>query len=65
VWFTGVRVLDDLATRRSWWLTPFRDAVNFLIWIAGFVTNRIEWRGVSYRVKKGLLEPVGGGTGKR
>jgi ceramide glucosyltransferase len=64
VWLTGVWGLNDLATRKSWWLAPFRDAVNFLIWIAGFFTNRIEWRGVSYRVKKGILEPMGGAVGK-
>jgi len=58
VWVTGVWGLGDPVTKRSWWLAPFRDAVNFLVWIAGFFTNIIEWRGVSYRVRKGMLEPV-------
>ena len=58
VWITGVWGLNDEVTRRSWWLTPFRDLVNFLVWVAGFFCSKIEWRGVSYRVKRGLLEPV-------
>jgi ceramide glucosyltransferase len=60
VWVTGVWGLEDPVTRKSWWLAPFRDAVNFLVWIAGFFTNAIEWRGVSYRVRKGMLERVEG-----
>lgn len=59
VWLTGVWGLQDEVTRRNFWLTPLRDAVNFLVWLAGFFTNRIEWRGVHYRVQKGILEPVG------
>ncbi len=58
VWVTGVWGLNDEVTRRSWWMTPFRDLVNFLVWVAGFFCSKIEWRGVSYRVKKGLLVPV-------
>ena len=64
VWLIGAWGLNDPVTRKSWWLTPFRDLVNFLVWIAGFFNDRIEWRGVSYRVKKGLLEPVSGAAGK-
>ena len=58
VWLTGAWGLHDPVTRRSWWLVPFRDAINFLVWIAGFFTSRISWRGVPYRVKNGLLVPV-------
>jgi hypothetical protein len=32
--------------------------VSFLVWVAGFFTNKISWRGLEYRVKKGLLVPV-------
>ena len=58
VWFTGAWGLDDPVTRKSWWLTPLRDAINFLTWIAGFFFSQIEWRGIKYRVKKGMLVPV-------
>lgn len=60
VWLTGAWGLKDPVTRKSWWLTPLRDLVNFLVWVAGFFNDKIVWRGVSYRVKKGMLEPVGG-----
>jgi ceramide glucosyltransferase len=60
VWLTGVWGLNDSVTRKSWWLTPLRDLVNFLVWVAGFFNNKIVWRGVIYRVKKGMLEPVTG-----
>jgi len=64
VWLTGAWGLKDAVTRKSWWLTPFRDFVNFPVWVAGFFSDRIEWRGVSYRVKKGKLEPIGDGARK-
>jgi ceramide glucosyltransferase len=64
VWLTGWWGLRDEVTRRSWWLTPFRDLVNFAVWLAGFFRNKIEWRGISYRVKKGMLETVGHGASK-
>jgi ceramide glucosyltransferase len=58
VWITGAWGLNDKVTRRSWWMVPFRDAVNFLVWLAGFFTSTITWRGVPYRVRKGLLIPL-------
>ena len=64
VWLAGAWGLNDVITRRSWWLVPFRDALNFLVWIAGFFTSRITWRGISYRVEKGLLVPVSGRSWK-
>jgi ceramide glucosyltransferase len=58
VWITGVWGLQDGVTRRSWWLTPFRDAINFAIWITGFFRRTITWRGISYKVERGMLLPV-------
>jgi ceramide glucosyltransferase len=58
VWFTGAWGLNDPVTRKSWWLTPLRDAINFFTWIAGFFSSEIEWRGIKYRVKKGKLVRV-------
>lgn len=58
VWITGVWGLHDPVTRKYWWMAPFRDAINFLVWIAGFFTSTIVWRGIRYRVKRGLLIPA-------
>ena len=54
----GVWGLNDPVTRKFWWLTPFRDAINFVVWLAGFCTSKIEWRGIKYKVKKGKLVPA-------
>jgi ceramide glucosyltransferase len=62
----GVWGLRDPVVQRRWWLAPFRDAATFAVWIASFFSNRISWRGLEFRVKKGLLipldVPVGDGT---
>ena len=65
VWLIGAWGLNDSVTRKSWWLTPFRDLVNFMVWVTGFFNDKIEWRGVAYRVKNGMLEPVSDVVGKR
>lgn len=61
-WTVGVWGIGDPITRRSLWLVPVRDAINISVWIAGFFSNTISWRGSKYYVKKGLLvsipEPV-------
>jgi ceramide glucosyltransferase len=58
VWTMGVWGLDDPVTRRSWWLVPLRDALNFAVWLTGFFANKITWRGLEYRVKNRLLVPL-------
>lgn len=57
VWLVGIWGLNDRVTRKSWWLVPLRDLLNFGVWVAGFFTNKITWRGLEYRVEKGLLIP--------
>lgn len=57
VWTMGIWGLNDEVTRKSWWLVPLRDLLNFGVWAAGFFTNKITWRGLEYRVEKGLLIP--------
>jgi ceramide glucosyltransferase len=44
--------------RRRIWLVPLRDALAFGVWLASFVSNRIEWRGMEFEIQKGLLVPV-------
>jgi ceramide glucosyltransferase len=55
----GVAGLQDPVVRRTWWLAPLRDAASFGVWVASFFSNRIFWRGLEFRVKKGRLIPLG------
>jgi len=57
-WLTGRWGMGDRRLGKILWLVPVRDAINFIIWIAGFVSDKIIWRGLEYRVKKGRLIPV-------
>jgi ceramide glucosyltransferase len=57
-WTSGVWGLGDPITRRYLWLVPVRDFVNFGVWLAGFFSNTIHWRGLVFRVKQGLLIPL-------
>lgn len=54
----GVWGLQDPVVRRKWWLAPLRDAATFVVWIASFFSNKITWRGLEFRVKKGILIPL-------
>ena len=60
-WAAGVWGLRDNAIAPKLWLAPVRDAISALVWLAGFFSDKIKWRGLHYRVKKGLLVPVAGG----
>jgi ceramide glucosyltransferase len=51
---------DTIVTPRLW-LVPLRDAISAVIWVMGFFSDKIKWRGLEYRVKKRLLVPVVGG----
>ncbi|HEY6403581.1 MAG TPA: bacteriohopanetetrol glucosamine biosynthesis glycosyltransferase HpnI [Blastocatellia bacterium] len=46
----GVYGLKDRALARYFWLAPIRDLIAFGVWAAGLVGDRIEWRGVKFRV---------------
>ena len=54
----GVWGLRDGKIAGKLWLAPLRDAVSAIVWFAGFFTNKISWRGLEYRVRKRLLQPV-------
>ena len=58
VWTTGVWGLGDLATAKRLWLVPLRDAISFVVWVGGFFSNKITWRGLAYQVRRGLLFPI-------
>lgn len=57
-WVVGVWGLGDPVVRSKPHLVLVRDALNFLVWSASFLSNRIEWRGREFLVEKGLLVPV-------
>ena len=50
VWATAERVLHDPLTRENAWLVPAQDVLGWLVWIAGFFGNRIQWRDRTYRL---------------
>jgi ceramide glucosyltransferase len=60
-WAAGVWGLGDKAMASKLWLVPMRDAISAAVWVAGFFSDRIKWRGLEYRVKNGLLVPVASG----
>jgi ceramide glucosyltransferase len=57
-WTVGVWGLRDPVVRRKWWLLPLRDALAFLVWLASFAINRIEWRGNRFRLERGRMIPL-------
>jgi len=56
-WLTGAWGLRDPALSKMIWLVPVRDAVSFVVWVAGFFSERIVWRGIEYRMHRGELIP--------
>lgn len=63
-WTAGVWGLRDRALISKLALLPLRDVITFVVWVMGFLSNRISWRGSEFRVKNGLLIPVGSDTRK-
>ena len=59
-WTTGWWGLRDPGTGKRLWLVPLRDAISFIVWVGGFFSDRIVWRGLAYRVRSGRLFPVPG-----
>jgi len=57
-WTTGRWGIGDRRLSKILWLVPFRDAIDFIIWIAGFFSDKIIWRGLAYHVKSGRLIPI-------
>jgi ceramide glucosyltransferase len=63
-WTAGVWGLRDETIRNKIWLLPLRDGIMAVVWVAGLLSDRIKWRGLEFRVKKGLLRPVAEETQK-
>jgi ceramide glucosyltransferase len=52
----GRGVLKDPRVVRDLWLLPLRDLVALLIWIASYAGNKVEWRGLQFKLRDGKLE---------
>jgi len=51
-------VLDDKESNRNLWLLPLRDVVGWLVWIASFVGDTVQWRGETFRLHAGKLTKI-------
>jgi ceramide glucosyltransferase len=58
-WTVGVWGVGDEVLRRRLWLVPLRDAIQFIIWLASFSSNRVVWGGVEYKIRKGRMLAAG------
>jgi ceramide glucosyltransferase len=54
-WMTAGWGLGETGTGKRLWLLPIRDAISFFVWVCGFFTDQITWRGQVYRVRSRLL----------
>ena len=54
----GAQVLADHQVLPTLWLLPLRDVVATCLWIAGFASNTIVWRGERFHVQNGKLNRV-------
>jgi len=57
-YFVGVWGVGDDVLRRRMYLVPVRDAVNFVIWLASFASNRITWGGQVFATERGHMVAV-------
>jgi len=57
-WIVGVWGVGDELLKRKLWIVPLRDAIHFVVWIGGFVSNRVSWGGVEYTIHNGEMEEV-------
>ena len=57
-WIVGVWGVGDELLKRKLWIVPLRDAIHFVVWIGGFVSNRVSWGGVEYTIRNGEMEEV-------
>jgi len=53
VFLVGVYGLKDPMLARYFWLVPVRDLITFCVWVVSFVGDKVEWRGVNFRVLPG------------
>lgn len=49
----GLRLLDDRAVLRRFWLIPLQDLLSVATWLGGFVGREVIWRNERYRLLAG------------
>lgn len=57
-WTVGVWGIGDDVVRRKLWLVPLRDAIHFMVWLASFGSNRVQWSGEEYAIDHGKMTKV-------
>jgi ceramide glucosyltransferase len=57
-WIVGVWGIGDEVLRKRLWLVPFRDAVHFIVWLAGLTSNRVKWGGDEFEIREGKMIPL-------
>ena len=57
-WVVGVWGVGDEVLREKLWLVPLRDAIHFVVWLAGFMSNRVTWGGVEFVIDGGKMREV-------
>lgn len=58
-WTVGIWGVRDEGLRRKLWLVPLRDAIHFIVWLASFGSNHLQWDGTEYVIRKGKMIRVG------
>jgi ceramide glucosyltransferase len=53
----GAAVLADHDVLPNLWLLPLRDVIAMALWVAGFASDTIVWRGERFTLKDGRLAP--------
>jgi ceramide glucosyltransferase len=54
----GARGMRDMIVRQKLWMLPLRDAFAFVVWVASFFHQRIQWRDREFYVRKKRLVPI-------
>jgi len=49
----GLRLLNDRAALRRFWLIPLQDLLSFATWVGGFAGREVVWRNERYRLLEG------------
>jgi len=58
-WVVGVWGIKDQVLRQRMWLVPIRDLIYFVVWLAGFLSNRVQWGGLQFEVRDGEMVEIG------